>query len=108
MNNYYRITGYHPTEDFCFIMDCFGLYEKMWQFSSLLIQKGLKVLEVSNQDTFIDINIKPIEKDNEHIALRAIMQGKPENIIQEYHGKKYNAIKVAEYIYIPNLTKVLN
>ena len=107
MNNYYRITGYHPTEDFCFIMDCFGLYEKMWQFSSLLIQKGLKVLEVSNQDTFIDINIKPIEKDTEHIALRAIMPGKPENIIQEYEGKKYNAVKVAEYIYIPNNTKTI-
>lgn len=107
MNNYYRITGYHPTEDFCFIMDCFGLYEKMWQFSSFLIQKGLKVLEVGNAEKFIDINIKKIDKDTKHIALRAVADGKPENIIQEYNGNKYNAIKVAEYIYIPDNTKTI-
>ena len=88
-------------------MDCYGLYEKMWQFSSFLIQKGLKVLEVGNAEKFIDININKIEKDIEHIALRAVADGKPENIIQEYNGIKYNAVKVAEYIYIPNNTKTV-
>ena len=46
MNNYYRITGYCEKEDFCFIMDCYGMFEKLWQFSSYLLQKGLKVLEI--------------------------------------------------------------
>ena len=41
---YFRITGYHPSDNYCFIMDSNGMFEKMWQFSSFLIQKGLKVL----------------------------------------------------------------
>ena len=43
--NYFRITGYCPEDDFCFILDSFGKYEKLWQFSALLIQKGLKTIE---------------------------------------------------------------
>lgn len=38
MNNYFRITGYCEQEDFCFILDCNGCYEKLWQFSSMLVQ----------------------------------------------------------------------
>ena len=44
--NYFRITGYWPENDCCFIIDSNGMFEKLWQFSSDLIQKGLKVLEV--------------------------------------------------------------
>lgn len=57
MNDYYRITGYCEQEDFSFILDCYGMFEKLWQFSSFLVQKGLKVLEVSNSDKFLDSNI---------------------------------------------------
>ena len=57
MNNYFRITGYCESEDFCFILACHGCYEKLWQFSSFLVQKGLKVLEVSSADKFLDGNI---------------------------------------------------
>ena len=62
MNNYYRITGYCEQEDFCFIMDCYGMFEKLWQFSSYLLQKGLKVLEVGNESKFTDGNIDRIEE----------------------------------------------
>jgi hypothetical protein len=40
MNDDYRITGYCENEDFCFIMDCYGMFEKLWLFSSLLVQKS--------------------------------------------------------------------
>lgn len=29
MFNRFRITGYYPEKDFCFILDSSGLYEKM-------------------------------------------------------------------------------
>ena len=29
MNNYYRITGYCESEDFCFIMDCYGMFDSV-------------------------------------------------------------------------------
>ena len=67
--NYYRITGYCPENDFCFIVDSNGMFEKLWQFSSLLIQKGLKVLEVSSLEKIIDINIKPSPEDKEQTRI---------------------------------------
>lgn len=100
--NYYRITGYCPENDFCFIVDSNGMFEKLWQFSSLLIQKGLKVLEVSSLEKIIDINIKPSPEDKEHIILRANADGKPEYINQTIDGITYKAIKVGDKIYIPN------
>ena len=79
MNNYFRITGYHPQADFCFIIDSNGLYEKRWQFSSELVQKGLKIIDISGIENFIDINIGEVEIDKDHIMLRAIAKGKPES-----------------------------
>ncbi|MDD3232271.1 MAG: hypothetical protein PHO06_02870 [Clostridia bacterium] len=103
MKNYFRITGYCPEHDFSFIVDSKGMFEKFWQFSSYLIQKGLKVLEISNSEKFIDINIKPIEEDKNLIMLRATVEGKPEYLIQEIDGTQDRAIKVADKTYIPNI-----
>ena len=40
MANYFRSTAYHPEQDFCMIMDTYGLFEKKWQFSADLIHEG--------------------------------------------------------------------
>jgi len=79
------------------------MFEKLWQFSSYLIQKGLKVLEVSKMENVLDINIDKVQEDNEHIFLRANCDGKPEYIDQNVNGTIYKAIKVADKIYIPNI-----
>ncbi len=102
MTNYFRITGYCPENDFCFIIDSNGMFEKKWQFSSFLIQKGLKVLEISDAETFIDININKTEEDKERIFLRANADGKPQYIEHEINGVNYKAVKVADKMYIPN------
>ena len=104
MNNYYRITGYCESEDFCFIMDCYGMFEKLWQFSSFLVQKGLKVLEVSNADKFLDGNISRAPENIERLILRANAKGKPEHVTQMIDGVTYKAVKVADKIYIPDRT----
>lgn len=103
MTNYFRITGYCPENDFCFIIDCFGVYEKMWQFSSHLVQKGLKVLEVSNDENFIDINITKAKEESKHFILRATAEGKPEYIKQTINGTEHQAVKVADKLYIPKI-----
>ena len=107
MNNYYRITGYCEKEDFCFIMDCYGMFEKLWQFSSYLLQKGLTVLEVGNTDKFTDGNIDRIEEDTEKIYLRANAKGKPEYVTENVNGVAYKAVKVADKIYIPDKTQTV-
>ena len=101
MNNYFRITGYCPKKNYCFILDSYGMFEKLWQFSSYLVQIGYKVLEVSNADNFIDINIEKVEVNPEKVFLRASSTGLPEKISQKIDGIVYEAIKVADKIYIP-------
>ncbi len=103
MTNYFRITGYYPEQDFCFIIDSNGMFEKLWQFSSYLIQKGLKVLEVkvlevNKLENIIDINIEPAEEDNNYIFLRATADGKPEYIDKTVNGVIHKAIKVGDKI----------
>ena len=105
--NYFRITGYCPENDFCFIIDSNGIFEKLWQFSSFLIQKGLQVLEVSKEEQMLDVNIDKVEQDNEHMILRANADGKPKYITQVIDGIGYKAIKVANKIYIPNKEEII-
>ena len=103
--NYFRITGYSEELKSCFILDSNGMFEKLWQFSAYLVQKDIKVIEVSKEENMIDINIEKVAQDNEHIILRATADGMPEYIEQNVNGVTYKAIKVADKIYIPDNDK---
>jgi len=102
MSNYYRITGYCPEKDFSFIMDCYGKFEKKWQFSAGLVKRGLKIIEVSDDTQFIDINIEKLTIETDKYVLRAYIDGKPEYLEKTIDGTIYKAVKVGEKIYIPN------
>ncbi len=104
MNNYYRITGYCEQKDFCFIIDCYGKFEKLWQFSSYLIQKGLKVLEVGNAEKFLDGNLERITEPTDKLILRATAHGKPDYTTQNVGGITYKAICVENKRYVPDKT----
>ena len=106
-NNYFRITGYYQKEDFCFIMDCFGKFEKLWQFSVFVRDKGITVLEVSKDGNFLDGNMDRAEYDKENVILRATQKGKPDYIPYEIDGTNYKAVKVDNCIYIPDKEAVI-
>ena len=93
MNNYYRITAYHPKEDISAIFDSYGMFEKKWQFSAFLVTKGFKVLEVGSADDFDDGNIEKAEPTQDKIILRACGAGRP-----VYNG---NTVEVNGEYYIP-------
>ena len=93
MTNYYRITAYHPDENISAIFDCYGMFEKKWQFSSFLVTKGFKVLEVGSADDFADGNITKTEPEKDKLILRSCGKGKP-----VYNG---NTVEVNGKYYIP-------
>lgn len=101
-NKYYRITGYCPENDFSFIVDSNGMFEKLWEFSAFLVSKGLDIIEVARLENIIDINIDQVKEDKEHILLRANADGKPEYVNHTISGITYRAIKVADKLYIIN------
>ena len=104
MTHYFRITGYYSKEDICFIMDSNGKFEKLWQFSAYLISKGCKVLEVSTDEKFLDINIDKVEENKERIFLRALGKGKPSNVEKNMDDFAYKAVLIEGKIYIPDKT----
>ncbi len=106
-NNYFRITGHYPKEDFCFIIDCYGMFEKLWQFSVYVRDKGITVLEVSKDGVFLDGNMDRAEYDKEKVILRATEKGKPDYVPYEMDGVTYKAIKVGACIYVPDRAIVM-
>ena len=98
---YFRITGYHPQENYCFIMDSNGMFDMLWQFSSFLVQKGLKVLEVSTDEQFKDIDIKRAEENKNQMILRANVKGKPEYKDKVINGVMERIVTVGGKSYIP-------
>lgn len=93
MNNYFRITAYHPTENISVIMDSNGKFEKLWQFSSFLVQKGFEIVAVGKDDNFSLGNIPLADPDRHNILLRACTKGRPNlhNGEIEIQGKRYSA-----------------
>ena len=77
MQNYFRITAYHPIENISVIMDSYGRFEKLWQFSSYMVSKGFKVLAVNKEEEFEEGNISKIIPDADKITVQAYLTGKP-------------------------------
>lgn len=75
MENYFRITAYHPKENISAIIDSNGQFEKIWQFSSSLVNKGFKILKVNNE--FQEGDFSKINKPTTY-AVRAYAVGMPD------------------------------
>lgn len=104
MSNYFRITAYHPAENLSAIFDSNGYFEKLWQFSAYLIQKGFKIIEVGNEEKFDEGDMPKAERDTAHIILRSCTQGKSTNTALTKNGIAYKAITVENKTYISDTT----
>lgn len=104
MSNYFRITAYNEKEDLSIIIDSNGMFDKLWKFSSFLIQKGFNIIEVGNDESFIDGNISRAKHHTDVIILRSAQYGKPSYIDMELNGIKHKAIRVdnKEYVLVKN------
>lgn len=92
MTNYFRITAYHPKKNISAIFDSNGRFEKLWQFSSYLVQKGFKIIEVGGDDKFLEADLPKVPK-GPFLIVRACCKGMPtqkQNLIS-VHGKTYKA-----------------
>ena len=52
MKTYFRITAYHKEKDFSVILDTYQMFEQLWEFSALLIEKGFDIIEVGRTEKF--------------------------------------------------------
>ncbi len=93
MDNYFRITGYFPKNNVCFILDSNGKFQALWEFSSYLVSEGVEIVAVGRDERMSYGNFPRAEYDSEHLFLRACAQGRPEmsGKIITVHGKFYTA-----------------
>lgn len=103
-NNHFRVTAYHHGEDITVLIDSYGVYEKLWQLSSMLVMKGFKILEASDNTKFLDVVIPEIHPNTDKLYLRACMQGKPDVFLQDIDGRRVKVIQVENRMYIPDKT----
>ena len=107
MANYFRITAYHPGEDYCFIVDSHGRFEKLWEFSSYLRNKGLRIREVNDDNTFLDGNMKRAKEHPEYLYIQSAQRGQPTKTMVTVDGKMYRAIEICGRRYIPDRNEVV-
>ena len=77
MKNYFRITAYHKTLNISMIMDSYGKFNELWEFSAYLVAKEFNILEVHRAEKFTDGNFMKASRDNNHVILRAAQYGMP-------------------------------
>lgn len=75
MQNYFRITAYHPEENISVIMDSYGKFEKLWQFSAYMVSKGFKIIAVGGEDKFDFGDMPKVKYNANQIYLRACQKG---------------------------------
>lgn len=99
MANYFRITAYLPEKDISVILDSNGRFEKLWQFSAYLVQKGFKIIQVCTSNNIVDASFPALNSKSNKIHLRGIDKGKPivEDIIHQ--NRPCKAITVYDKIY---------
>ena len=103
MNNYFRITAYNPKHNIGFIADSYGKFEKIWQFSSYLIQHGCKIIEVNNSDNFLDYkNLPLLTEPSDKIIIRAMEEGRTNYIPHVVNGHNCKIVVMGDKQYIPD------
>lgn len=104
MNNYFRITAYNPEHNIGFIADSYGKFEKLWQFSSYLIQHGCKIIEVNNSDYFLDYkNLPLLAEPSDKIIIRAIEEGRTNCVPHVLNGNNCKIVVMGNKQYIPDV-----
>jgi len=94
-NNYFRLTAYYPAEDISCIMDTYGKYAEIWQFSAHLVKLKFKIIDVAGQGQFDFGNIPPIKEKTDQFILRACMKGKVEKLdgVININGRYYKTFR---------------
>ena len=94
-NNYCRLTAYYPAEDISCIMDTYGKYDEIWQFSAYLVKLKFKIIDVAGKGQFEYGNIPPIKEKSNQFILRACAKGKGEKIdgVISINGRNYKTFR---------------
>ncbi len=93
---YFRFTAYYPAEDISCIMDTYGKYDEIWQFSAYLVKLKFRIIDVAGKGQFEYGNISPIkEKKSDQFILRACAKRKVDKVdgVISINGRYYKTFR---------------
>ena len=76
-NEYYRITAYHAPEGLSIIADSYGKFEKLWEFSAYLVERGFRIIAVDREQFFIDGTMPKVDAESPKLMIRAVGKDEP-------------------------------
>jgi hypothetical protein len=82
-------------KDFTVILDSYGKFEALWEFSACLVGRRFKILDVAKGETIQKVTFDKIPETSSKICLRVIAKGKPYVTTTE----KFIAITLGEHAY---------
>lgn len=71
MHNYYRVKAHFEKENITAVFDSHGYFEKLWQFSALIVEKGGTILDVQKDEQMTDTYTR-VEENAKKIFLREV------------------------------------
>lgn len=87
------------------LSDSYGKFEKLWQFSSYLIQHGCKIVEVNNSDNFLNYkNLPLLTEPSDKIIIRAMEEGRTNYVPHVVNGINCKIVVMGDKAYIPSVT----
>ena len=76
------------------------------QFAFTKLYEGMKVLEVSTEEKFLDGNIPRASEHHESLFIQAARKGRPTISTVTVEGKSYRGIEIAGRYYVPDRNEV--
>ncbi len=98
---YYRITAYHAPEGLAIIVDSYGMFEKLWEFSKYLMDRGFRVIAVDREQFFIEGTIEKMKEQRIKLMIRAIGRAEPGKFPNTgYEDKAGTMIQLGDAVYL--------
>ena len=98
---YYRITAYHAPEGLSIIADSYGMFEKLWQFSAYLVERGFRIIAVDREQFFVEGTMPKVATMNEKIMIRAVSKDEPSKFPgTPYEDKAGVMVQLGDAVYL--------
>ena len=98
---YYRITAYHAPEGLSIIADSYGKFEKLWEFSAYLVERGFRIIAVDREQFFIDGTMPKVDKESPKLMIRAVGKDEPNTFPDTgYEDKKGTMVQLGDAVYL--------
>lgn len=98
---YYRITAYHAQEELAIIADSYGMFEKLWEFSKYLMERGFRVIAVDREQFFVEGTLEKMKEQSPKLMIRAIGKDEPKTFPNTpYEDKEGVMVQLGDAIYL--------